>query len=42
MLFDTTPEQEFSERVLGMPREARSDHEVAFRDVPRGGRRGTS
>lgn len=31
-----------SERVLGMPREARSDHAVPFRDVPRGGRRGTS
>ncbi|WP_416565967.1 hypothetical protein [Nocardia testacea] len=30
-----------SERVLGMPREARSDHDVAFRDVPRGGRRGS-
>ncbi|MEU4311401.1 acyl-CoA dehydrogenase family protein [Nocardia sp. NPDC024068] len=28
-----------SERVLGMPREARSDHNVPFRDVPRGGRR---
>ena len=28
-----------SERVLGMPREARSDHDVPFRDVPRGGRR---
>lgn len=28
-----------SERVLGMPREARSDHAVPFRDVPRGGRR---
>lgn len=30
-----------SERVLGMPREARSDHDVPFRDVPRGGRRGS-
>ncbi|WP_432278780.1 acyl-CoA dehydrogenase family protein [Nocardia carnea] len=28
-----------SERVLGMPREARSDNTVPFRDVPRGGRR---
>lgn len=28
-----------SERVLGMPREARSDHNVPFREVPRGGRR---
>lgn len=31
-----------SERVLGMPREARSDHNIPFRDVPRGGRRGTT
>lgn len=30
-----------SERVLGMPREARSDHAVPFREVPRGGRRGS-
>lgn len=28
-----------SERVLGMPREAAADKGVAFRDVPRGGRR---
>ncbi|WP_280420835.1 acyl-CoA dehydrogenase [Nocardia carnea] len=28
-----------SERVLGMPREARNDHTVPFREVPRGGRR---
>ncbi|MGI5219634.1 acyl-CoA dehydrogenase [Nocardia sp. CA-290969] len=28
-----------SERVLGMPREARSDNNVPFREVPRGGRR---
>ena len=28
-----------SERVLGMPREMRSDHNVPFREVPRGGRR---
>jgi hypothetical protein len=27
-----------SERFLGMPREARSDRDVPFRDVPRGGR----
>ncbi|MBF6352167.1 hypothetical protein IU448_24610 [Nocardia flavorosea] len=30
-----------SERVLGMPREARSDHTVPFREVPRDGRRGS-
>ncbi len=29
-----------SERVLGMPREASGDKNVAFRDVPRGPKRG--